>query len=152
VRWSKAGGSHSPTSSDRHIEVIRDWIGLQLQRIRIVEADYGDVPLDILLGAGRFASAQVDDAERAAGPPDSVEAGQTTERWSYGTDRPFFGARLREMFKRRLAGSVYRCMVIVFTYDDPAQPFALQVVGRHSHMALSSPQTTWPKRSDTPGL
>jgi G3E family GTPase len=125
-----------------HIEVIRDWIGLQLQRIRIVEADYGDVPLDILLGAGRFASAQVDDAKQAAETPDSVDAGQMFDRWSYETDKPFPGARLREMIKRRLPGSVYRCKGIVFTDDDPAQPFVLQVVGRRTELVACEVDVT----------
>ena len=37
-----------------HIEVIRDWIGLHLKRIRIVETSHGDAPLEVLLGSGRF--------------------------------------------------------------------------------------------------
>jgi G3E family GTPase len=35
-----------------HIEVIREWIGHHIQRIRIVEATQCDVPLEILLAVG----------------------------------------------------------------------------------------------------
>jgi G3E family GTPase len=38
------------------------------------------------------------------------------------------------MAKRELPGSVYRCKGIVFTGEDPAQPFALQVVGRRTSL------------------
>ena len=37
-----------------HIEVIREWIDLQINRIRIIEAKHCDVPLEVLLAVGRF--------------------------------------------------------------------------------------------------
>ena len=42
-----------------HIEVIREWIGHHIQRIRIVEATQCDVPLEILLAVGRFRAADM---------------------------------------------------------------------------------------------
>lgn len=42
-----------------HVEVIRDWIGLHLNRVRVVEAAHADVPLEVLLGA---ASTPIDSA------------------------------------------------------------------------------------------
>ncbi len=42
-----------------HIEVIKEWIGHHLNRIRIIEATRCDVPLEILLAVGRFHPANV---------------------------------------------------------------------------------------------
>lgn len=108
-----------------HIEVIRDWIDLQLKRIRIVETSHGDAPLEVLLGSGRFDPSRMpfggNDVHRQAGPP--------VERWSYRTQARFSADALRHMVKRELPASVYRCKGIIFTTDSD-QPHALQVVGR----------------------
>jgi len=37
-----------------HVETIRRWIDSHLNRVRMVEADHCNVPLEVLLGAGRF--------------------------------------------------------------------------------------------------
>ncbi|MGX1305989.1 G3E family GTPase [Amorphus suaedae] len=50
-----------------HVAVIHDWIGAYLQRIRIVEARQGDVPLEILLAVGRFDPVSVMAAWQANG-------------------------------------------------------------------------------------
>lgn len=106
-----------------HIEVIRDWIELHLKRIRIVETNHGDAPLEVLLGSGRFDPTRMpsDDTHRFAGPP--------AERWSYRTTARFSPEALQRMVKRELPASVYRCKGIIFTTDSD-QPHALQVVGR----------------------
>lgn len=108
-----------------HIEVIRDWIDLQLKRIRIVEASHGDAPLEVLLGSGRFDPAQL--------PSDAGHAhqqdGPQVERWSYRATARFSSAALQHMVKRELPASVYRCKGIIFTTDSD-QPHSLQVVGR----------------------
>lgn len=123
-----------------HIEVIREWIALHLKRIRIVETNHGDAPLEVLLGSGRFDPARMpsDDARphAPAGPP--------VERWSYRTTARFSPDALRRMVKRELPASVYRCKGIIFTTDSD-QPHALQVVGRRCDITpveLDRPITT----------
>ena len=60
--------------------------------------------------------------------------GARFERWSYRSSEPFSFDALREMVKRQLPGSVYRCKGIIYTSDAPSQRHALQVVGRRTQI------------------
>jgi len=124
-----------------HVEVIREWIGLQLNRVRIVEAVRGDVSLEILLGAGRFSTADAsrpDPRTRTEGTPDHGhahgDASDTFDRWSYASDRPFSLEALRHMVQRKLPASVLRCKGIIQTAEAPDHRFALQAVGRRTEL------------------
>jgi len=121
-----------------HIEVIREWIGHHIQRIRIVEATQCDVPLDILLAVGRFRGVSVAvQPEHAGGEPHHGHAGNDRmfETWSYESDRPMSLEDLRRMVQRELPVSVYRCKGIVFAADSPDKRLSLQVVGRRTEIS-----------------
>jgi G3E family GTPase len=121
-----------------HIEVIREWIGHHIQRIRIVETTHCDVPLDILLGVGRFRGVNlVVQPEHANGEPHHGHDGNDRmfETWSYESDKPMSLEALREMVQRELPVSVYRCKGIVFAADSPDTRLALQVVGRRTEIS-----------------
>lgn len=117
-----------------HVEVIRDWIGLHLSRVRVVEAAHAEVPLEVLLGVARF------DPERVLGP--GVHIGGSLhdsgvahfDRWSYRTTVPMSSEAVRTMVKRHLPASVYRCKGIVHTTEHPGLRHALQVVGRRTQL------------------
>jgi G3E family GTPase len=113
-----------------HIEVIREWIGLHMRRVRIIEATHADVPMEILVGVGRF--------EPTEGPVDtSPEPGgidSTFDRWSYRSAEPFSLEALRRMVQRELPESVYRCKGIVYASDSPDRRLALQIVGRRTQI------------------
>jgi len=114
-----------------HIDVIRDWIGLHLKRIRIVETTHADAPLEVLLGVGRFNQGTV--------PADGAPTTDVVfDRWSYRTDALFSADRLRQMVKRDLPASVLRCKGIVLTSDQP-EPLALQAVGRRVDLISLDP-------------
>ena len=72
-----------------HIEVIKEWIGQHLNRIRIVEAIRCDVPLEILLAVGRFHPANVvlqhEDADVDNHEPHHGHGaiGRMFDTWSY---------------------------------------------------------------------
>jgi G3E family GTPase len=120
-----------------HIEVIREWIGHHIQRIRIVETTHCAVPLDILLGVGRFRGVNlVVQPEHANGEPHHGHDGNDRmfETWSYESDKPMSLEALREMVQRELPVSVYRCKGIVFAADSPDTRLALQVVGRRTEI------------------
>ena len=124
-----------------HIEVIREWIGHYLNRIRIVEATRCDVPLEVLLAVGRFDSAHL------ASQPESTDAeghdthhghgavDQMFETWCYESDRPFSLEALRQMVRRELPASIYRCKGIVYAADSPDKRFTLQAVGRRTELS-----------------
>jgi G3E family GTPase len=123
-----------------HVEVIKEWIGHHLDRIRIIEATRCDVPLEILLAVGRFHPAQVitqrgkSDAEAHEPSHNHGDVGALFQTWSYETDRPLSLEALRQMVRRQLPASVYRCKGIVFAADSPGERLALQVVGRRAEI------------------
>jgi G3E family GTPase len=121
-----------------HIEVIREWIGHHMHRIRIVEATQCDVPLEILLAVGRFHG--VNTAVQQGQADGEIHHGhdgkdRVFETWSYESDRPMSLKALRKMVQKELPVSVYRCKGIVFDADSPDKRFALQVVGRRTEIA-----------------
>ena len=123
-----------------HIEVIREWIGLHLNRVRIIEATRCDVPLEILLAVGRFDPANAisrhegPDVEERAHHHGHGDVGAMFQTWSYESDRPFSLDRLRRMVRRELPSSIYRCKGIIFAADSSDKRLALQVVGRRAEI------------------
>lgn len=114
--------------SPLHLEVITDWIGQHIKRIRVITTSYGNVPLEALLGAGRFDPRVLPGSD--AGPATSVPDGaEDLERWSHRSRKRFRADLLRRMIRRELPGSVYRCKGIVYVTDCDG-PQVLQVVGR----------------------
>lgn len=109
----------------RNVEAIREWIDAHFRRVRIVESEYCDVPLEILLAAGRFDPAQPQLESEGESRPHAH-----FDTWSYETARPFSADALRQMVRKELPASVYRCKGIVVLEETPDRRFALQVVGR----------------------
>jgi G3E family GTPase len=125
-----------------HVEVARDWIAQHLNRIRIIEAVNCEVPLEILLGVGRFhpesLTMEAENTARTAHQHHAHEhavASELFDTWSYETDRPFSVEALREMVRRELPASVYRCKGIVYAADTPDKRFSLQAVGRRTEIS-----------------
>jgi G3E family GTPase len=125
-----------------HIEVAKEWVDAHLNRIRIVEAVQCDVPLEILLAVGRFDPAnmarQQNDIkiESLNSTQGHQSAGEMFETWSYDTDRPLSLERLKEMVRRELPASVYRCKGIIYAADNPGKRIALQIVGRRTEISV----------------
>jgi G3E family GTPase len=131
-----------------HIEVIHEWIGHHMNRIRIIEATRCDVPLEILLAVGRFDPANMiarlesevnDEPHHGHGA-----AGNLFDTWSYESDQPFSLETLREMVRKDLPASIYRCKGIVLAADSPGKRIALQIVG---HRTEISEQDEWGDRT-----
>jgi len=124
-----------------HVEVIREWVDHHIKRIRIIEAERCDIPLEILLAVGRFDPATV--VSRGDGPGTDehghhhghAPAGSMFQTWSYESDRPFSLERLRQMVRRDLPASVYRCKGIIFAADSSDKRLALQAVGRRAEIS-----------------
>ena len=129
---------------------VRAWLNDNFMRVRVVEASHGDVPLEVLLSVGRF-----DPAATLAAPPDhdcgdaacGDEAhahghrhqsahGAMFSTWSFETERPVCVATLREMVRRELPSSIYRCKGVVFNAEEPEMSTVLQVVGRRCDVSV----------------
>ncbi len=124
-----------------HIEVIREWVDHHIHRIRMIEATRCDVPLEILLAVGRFDPVNVVSRRDDSGADEHehhhghAEASSMFQTWSYESDRPFSLDRLRQMVRRELPASVYRCKGIIYAADFPGKRYALQIVGRRTEIA-----------------
>lgn len=123
----------------QHIEVVKEWIDHHLRRIRIIEATRCDIPLEILLAVGRFDPAHVVAQHKSQGENEEHHQGHGAVRdmfdtWSYESDQPFSLETLREMVRKELSPSIYRCKGIVFSADSPSKRIALQIVGRRTEI------------------
>ena len=131
------------------VRKVRDWVNSQFNRLRIVEANHCDAPLEVLLSVGRFDPSQLefDASEIAKHARHSNDADCTHEdhepdhshafsTWSYETDKPLDLNALREMIKRKLPGSMYRCKGFVHTTQEPGRRALVQCVGRRTDVTL----------------
>jgi len=127
--------------SPEHVEVIKEWIDLHMNRIRIINATRCDVPLEILLAVGRFDPAHAvsqhagDDSHDHEYHHAHGAVGRMFDTWRYESDRPFSLEALREMVRRELPASIYRCKGIVYVADSPDKRLALQAVGRRTELS-----------------
>ena len=115
-----------------YVEVAREWIDHHIHRIRIIEAQRCDVPLEILLAVGRF-----DPATVIAKPEHHHQSGTLSEvfdTWSFESEIPISLEALREMVRRELPASIYRCKGILLSAESPHKRFALQMVGRRAEI------------------
>jgi G3E family GTPase len=135
------------------VERVRAWLDHHLNRLRIVESNYCEVPNEILLGVGSF------DPARAGINSHAIEQNCTDSSchdddhrhdhskvfstWSYETDRPLALETLREAM-RKLPGTVYRAKGVVYSTDAPQRRAVLQVVGRRVDISL---QDEWGGRT-----
>lgn len=114
-----------------HIEVIKEWVGHHIHRIRFIEATRCKVPLEILLAVGRFDPVHAISKHTHDHDHESVAMFDT---WSYESERPFSLAELEEMVRKQLPASVYRCKGIVYAAESPDMRLALQAVGRRTEI------------------
>lgn len=120
-------------------EAVRRWIDYNLRRVRIVEASYGDVPNEVLLGVGRFDPARLELEENR-----HEDHGEAFDTWSYVTDQPLSLAALELMIRRELPGTIFRCKGVVHSSEEPTRRSVLQAVGRRSEVVVADP---WGDRS-----
>lgn len=120
-------------ASEAQVQTIKSWLSQHIQRVRIIETTYCKVPYEILLGTNR----RIDSFFT---PKNIKEQGVHTANefssWSYESERPFSLDSLKEMVKRRLPGTIYRCKGIIYAADAPDRRVVLQAVGRRADLEL----------------
>ena len=120
------------------IERIRDWLDDRLHRYRLLEATRCDVPLEVLLGVGRFHPA----ASMPIEPPTPMGCTDPScdhaehaahdhrfESWSYETNRPLSLDALRKTAAKLPVG-IYRAKGVIAASEAPERRALLQVVGK----------------------
>jgi G3E family GTPase len=123
----------------REIEEVRTWINMNMKNVRIVEASFCDVPLEIVLGVGRFDPARQAIGNNGHDPSSTAhlhDNNHSFSTWRYESDRPFSLKALVEMVKHKLPDTVYRCKGVIYTADAPDRLAVLQVAGRRAEVSL----------------
>ncbi len=133
---------------------VRGWIDGHMNRVRIFESSYCDVPLELLLGGpveprlktsnnGDGAAGEVSDHDGGG----HADHGEQFTTWSYESDRPVSLEALRQMIRNELPGTVYRCKGVVYTADAPDRRAVLQIVGRRAEVSLEGEWGERPPRT-----
>jgi G3E family GTPase len=135
------------------VKKVRDWLDSYFNNLRIVEANYCEVPYQILFGVGSFDPARAGlnshAVENSCNDPTCHDDHHLQDHsklfstWSYKTDKPLALEMLRETM-RKLPGTVYRAKGVIYTTDAPQRRAVLQVVGRRVDISL---QDEWSKRT-----
>ncbi len=111
----------------------------------IVEASFGRVPIDVVLGAQAITPPEREPGDHAhAGHEHADHAHPSFETWSWQGEVAIHGAGLVEALKQLPAGIV-RQKGLLHLREDPASRYVLQVVGRRYSVL---PDRPW--RDDTP--
>jgi G3E family GTPase len=129
----------------QEIERIKAWLDDRFHRYRIVQTSRGNVPMEILLSAGRFDPTQLDGTFPRDQPnhpsncsdPDCGhhvhdprnDHSQVFRTWSYEVEEPLSLEALRDT-ARKLPASIYRCKGVVHIAEEPGRRVILQVVGK----------------------
>jgi len=133
------------------IEKIKAWLDEHFHRYRLIEARHCDVPLEILLSAGRYDATRSDHSCvhdthdcKATDCHQHHQADHTHafSTWSYETDQPFSLDTLR-IAASRLPVNIYRCKGVVHAVEEPSRRAILQVVGKRVEISLAD---EWGKR------
>ena len=140
-------------AAPEQVEMVKAWLDDHFNRLRIVEANYCEVPYEILLGVGRFDPVREGlnshaITHRRTDPTcrdghHGHDHAKVFSTWSYETDQPLALETLRETM-RKLPGTVYRAKGVIYTTDAPQRRAVLQVVGRRVDISL---QDEWGGRT-----
>ncbi len=136
--------------SRKDIARIKDWLDDHFHRYRLVESTRGEVPLEILLAAGRFDAAILDrnhhdhhDCCGAHCDHQNHNHAEDFDTCSYETDHPLSLEKLREV-ARKLPASIYRCKGVIHSIESPGQRAVLQVGGKRVDISMDRDWTGKP--------
>jgi len=122
-------------------EEVRQWLRDLIPQAKIVEASYGQVPLNVLLGSGASQHLQSDHDYSPSGdylePPED-DPNQPFSTWSYTSHAALERKRLEEVLKT-LPSSILRLKGILICPDAPSHRTILQLVGKRWTWELGKP-------------
>ncbi|ABX04714.1 cobalamin synthesis protein P47K [Herpetosiphon aurantiacus DSM 785] len=119
-----------------HIHAVMTWIQSIVPRARIVAAEYGDVPVQVLLGSGIYRIALLPNQE--VPEPHTHHHDHEWQTWHYQTTQPFHLRRLQHAL-HHLPPSIFRAKGIVALAEAPDRQAIVQVVGNRASVQLSTP-------------
>ena len=120
---------------EAQIEKIESWMIENFRRHRVIKTTQCDVPMEVLLGSGRFAPSHIEDDCREDACPENDCAEnhehdtKAFKTWSYET-RSVLSLGALEQVVRKLPANIYRCKGVLNTVEQPGRRTILQVVGK----------------------
>ena len=99
---------------------------------RILEANHGCVPLDLIMGSGIHA------AKARPWDPFRSHGHHPFDNWHWTTDRPLSLPKLRSAIEK-LPESIYRLKGIVYLEELPSHQVVLQMVGKRYNIGDTEP-------------
>lgn len=126
---------------DAQRNVLKTWIRSLAPRARIFEASHADVPLELLLGVGRY-RLHLEPAV-LQGQPHQHEHNhaEAFSSWSYTSDTPLALRQAREVLKE-LPPTVVRAKGILLTTEAPERRVVFHLVGRRVMFTVGEPWGT----------
>lgn len=109
------------------------WIQTIVPRARILSAEYGEIPVDLLLGVGQY---RID--LQAEAHPTQHQHNEEWQTWNYQTDQPFTMSNLQQAFQQ-LPNSIFRAKGIVYLAEAPERRAIVQLAGKRASLRLSEP-------------
>jgi G3E family GTPase len=111
--------------NDERRSDVREWIRIHAPEARIVESEYGKVPVVVMLGVGEA---------RLAGQPDTDKPrghrhDEQLETRTFRSDAPLDRGSFIEVIKS-LPETIIRAKGILYTSDDPKHRIIFQLVGK----------------------
>jgi G3E family GTPase len=108
---------------------------------RILEADHGCVPLDLIMGSGTHA------ANVRPGDPFRSHVHHPFATWHWASDQPLSLPKLRSAIEG-LPDSIYRAKGIVHLEELPSHQVVFQMVGKRYNIGDTEPWGSLPPRSE----
>lgn len=132
------------------LDEVRDYVRDVVPEARIFETTFGKVPLELVLGVGRYAPEQlagheshdvhVHEAQDEHEHHDDHDHNHSLvfNTWNWTSDQPFTIDSVQALVDK-LPHTIYRAKGFVYIRDYPDSRFILQIVGRRGTLMISEP-------------
>ncbi len=145
------------------VDIKTDLIGRTVPEARILEATYGQVPLELVLGVGTYAPERLhgraerdvhvhgvdeehDHDEAENHHHEHTDHTLVFSTWSWTSDKPLSLKALRGMFEE-LPNTIYRAKGVIHLHDMPDNRMILQMVGKRASLTLAGEWGDEPPRT-----
>ena len=146
------------------VDIKTDLIRPNAQETRILEVSYGQVPLELVLGAGKYAPERLlrrarrdvhvhgVDEEHDHDHDDGHHHHEHTDHtlvfstWSWTAEKPLSLRALRGMFED-LPNTIYRAKGVIQLHEMPDNRMILQMVGKRASLTLAGEWDDEPPRT-----
>ena len=132
--------------NNKNLEAVRNKIREIAPRSKTIEARYGRVPMELLLGQGHIET-EISQSSTLLGHKHGHNLGHPFSTWQWTSNRPLSLPKLRSVFEA-LPETVYRAKGIVQIEELLGYRVVLQMVGKRSSIADSGLWGSEPSRSE----